>query len=270
LRNLKLLHSWKRRPDVGSTSVAFGLEGQVVLSSGHHDFVRVWDAESGKELPSLGGADDVTFWTDVTSDGKLALTAHRVKHAGPCTLRLWDLKSRNLIKELKGHTKYVYTARFASDGATILSGSADRTLRLWDASTGTELWRFTEKDVQATILAVAFALDGKRAASAGSFMPLRLWTRQGNQLKEQAVLAGGHVPNIIVQTVAFTPDGRFLASGAQNGQVVLWDTATGKMRRQWQWPAEICALAFAPDGRHLAVANGNGALYILRLPTGAG
>ena len=72
-----------------------------------------------------------------------------------------------------------------------------------------------------------------------------------------------------VQGVAFSPDGRALASCGQDGRLLLWDVAAGTPVNTWQFPGVVGAVAFAADGRHLVAAHGNGTVYILRLPADA-
>ncbi len=67
-----------------------------------------------------------------------------------------------------------------------------------------------------------------------------------------------------VQALAFSPDGRILASGADK-QLALWDPLVPRIQKKWTLPSAIHSLAFAPYGQHLAVGNGNGTICILRL-----
>jgi WD40 repeat protein len=69
----------------------------------------------------------------------------------------------------------------------------------------------------------------------------------------------------MVFAVAFSPEGRTLASAGYDGRIILWDPASAQPVRDWQLPGAVHWVTFAPDGRHLAVANANGTLYILRL-----
>ena len=67
-----------------------------------------------------------------------------------------------------------------------------------------------------------------------------------------------------VQALAFSADGRLLASGRADKTVKLWDTRTAKLKQSWElrWP--IFDVTFTPDGRHFLTANANSTVYIFR------
>ena len=74
-----------------------------------------------------------------------------------------------------------------------------------------------------------------------------------------------------ITEVCYSPDGALVAASAQDGKVVIWDSATGKITQEWQMPGAVHGIAFDARGRHLATANANGTVFILRLenPPGA-
>jgi WD40 repeat protein len=119
-----------------------------------------------------------------------------------------------------GHTDSILCLAIAPDGRRALSGSADKTVRLWDVMTGLELRRFLGHTDDVT--SVAFSPDGKRAVSGGSDRTVRVWdVETGGAL---GCLRGHTEP---VRSAALSADGRFVVSGGQDGTVRLWDAAQG-------------------------------------------
>jgi hypothetical protein len=68
-----------------------------------------------------------------------------------------------------------------------------------------------------------------------------------------------------VGALAFTPDGRWMASWGPDYRVTLWDMATGKALRQWVLHEQFGSLALSSDSRYLAISLGTGVVYVLRL-----
>ena len=122
------------------------------------------------------------------------------------------------VHRLTGHTDTVMSVAFAPDGRRALSGSTDRTLRLWDLETGKAIRTLTGH--QGYVLDVSFAPDGRRALSAGADGTLRLWDLEtGEELRR---LEGGAGP---AWAAAFSRDGRWAVSAGNDGVVRLWGSA---------------------------------------------
>ena len=115
----------------------------------------------------------------------------------------------------QGHTSYVWSVAFSPDGRYALSGSNDKTLKLWDVSSGQAVRTFQG---HSHVYSVAFSPDGRYALSGSGDKTLKLW----DVLSGQAVRTWkGHTS--AVYSVAFSPDGRYALSGSSDQTFKLWD-----------------------------------------------
>ena len=142
-----------------------------------------------------------------------------------------------------GHADAVSCVTFSSDGQCALSGSKDKTVRLWDLNTGACL-RVLEGHT-ASVLGVALSAHGSRALSGSEDKTVRLW-----DLATGACLhvLEGHADSVL--SLAFSPDGNRALSGSKDKTVRSWDLDTGVCSRVLELRADsVSAIAFSPDGR---------------------
>jgi WD40 repeat protein len=165
------------------------------------------------------------------------------------------------LQVLEGHRDSVRAVAFSPDGQTVVSGSSDRTIRLWDTATGAEKQTF--EGHESFVCAIAFTPDGQLLASASDDETIRLWDMATGAEKQTLKGHGGSV-----NTVTFSPDGQTVASASYDGTMRLWDTATGEqtlMSRE----SSGDAVAFSPDGQLLASASDDGTIQLWDMATRA-
>ena len=179
-------------------------------------------------------------------------------------IRLYDFTSGKLVKLLTGHKNVVHALRFSPDGKRLISGSGDKTAIIWDVAAGQVLLRLAGHTKQ--IKAVSFSRNGARALTGGDDETMRLWDAADGKLiaemtQHKAIrLRDSSKPEAWsgdVETFAFSPDDKIIASGSNDGRVFLWDGGTGAFLRQFAFPggmaglAAIRSISFSPDGRWL-------------------
>ncbi|VFM96802.1 MAG: WD domain-containing protein, G-beta repeat-containing protein [Candidatus Kentron sp. G] len=132
---------------------------------------------------------------------------------------------------------------FSPDGGTLLSGSHDDTLKLWNVASGQAIR--TLKGHSDNVRSVAFAPDGRAVLSGSNDNTLKLWdVANGEMLRTLK----GHSDS--VTSVAFAPDGRTALSGSIDKTLKRWNVASGEMLHTFEGHSgPVYSVAFAPDGR---------------------
>ncbi len=164
------------------------------------------------------------------------------------------------IANLDGHTDYVESVAFASDGTTLASGSGDETVKLWDVATQTNLATLGHNG---WVSSVSFSPDGTTLASGSWDGTVKLWdlTTQTN-----LVTLEGHTN--WVSSVSFSPDGTILASGSWDGTVKLWDLTTRTtFATLEEHTAGVLSVSFSPDGTALASGSWDGTVKLWDVTT---
>jgi WD40 repeat protein len=228
--------------------LSFSPDGRFIATAGTDYTVRVWDAQSGREVRLLRGHTDHRILSVAFSpDGTWLASGGRDR-----TVRIWDPTTGRPVQTIEGHRDRVMALAISPDGALIATGSRDRSVKIWDtqpfrlrASLGGE-----SGDGVAFVRSVAFHAGSRIVGFGDWFGAVRVWNEQTGNVG----LLGRF--GRAIYDLAFSPDGRLLASAGHDGRVRLFDIAAASQRHVLQEDtAPVTAVAFSPSGRLLASAG---------------
>jgi WD40 repeat protein len=254
-----------------------GHQGQVLLASFSADGQRLvtaaaqaaflWDARSGKLIAALRGHTENVKDAVFSPDGSRIVTTSADE-----TARLWDGKTGQFLMLLEGHSGTVYSATFTlAGGKAIMTISADGTARLWDSQTGQPLFLPVGHPRYSQILALS--RDGGRMVSLNESGVLELWDRiLGHMRASLSVGASDGSSDAAVNPkeaaktpVAFSPNGRRIATGGADGIGRLWDGRTGQALFALKGHhGRVQAVAFSPDSSLLLTGSADGTARLWR------
>jgi RNA polymerase sigma factor (sigma-70 family) len=255
--------------------VAFSRDGAKVLTVSL-DGVFVFDAISGKQLLRIASAERPVNSISLSPDGKsLALGMESINADSTCGIQIRDLETGRVLREWEFTSNVqVQSLIYSPDGKTLASHSfGDDTVYLWDPTTGKEIRRWPV--AAETTVDFTFSVDSKTLI-VGEGRTIHFWdTATGKEVRHIADHPGAGVYKLVL-----AHDGNSLATQALakeldqdaggpievDNKVHLWDTATGKIVRQFKGVADF---QFSPDSKSLATTTDeDGALRIWDVVTG--
>jgi serine/threonine protein kinase len=235
-------------------SVRFAPDGRHLASGGKDGMLLYWDVETGQIVRRFPKHPQ-----EIRSIAFSPASDH-IASASGFTVRLYDVRGQEL-RRFSGHSGSIKCLAFSADGKRLITGSDDKTIRLWDVSTGREIQRFSRHT--AGITALAFRADTTQFASASRDQTVRLWDlRSGLEVGTLDAHAG------TVLDIAVSPDGRSLASAHFDTILRVWNIENGSEQGRCIGHKQmVSALAFTPDGKRLLSAGQDQTLRLWDLAT---
>lgn len=265
-------------------SVDFSPDGTRIASASWDGTIKLWNVTTGDNVPTFRGHSDRVNCVAFSPDGTQIASGSDDK-----TVKIWGSDSFETLRTLTGPGKRVLSVAFSPDGTRIASSNEcergyrnsgnftdhENVLKLWDVASGQDLRTFVGHEDN--VNCVVFSPDGKLIASASGSRhhedredrddsirdnTVRLWDAASG---ENLHTLTGHKD--AVNSVAFSPDGKQIASATGYGEIKLWDTTTGEELATSRIRGSGESLAFIPGGTGFMSGDG---FTLTRLDTTTG
>lgn len=170
----------------------------------------------------------------------------------------------------EGHAGAIIAVAFAPDGKTIVSGSYDETLKLWNVRTGNLLRTINvypnKKFAGGIIGSVAFAPDSRTVVAGSRYAPIQQWEVTTGKWRR---LFRGYVCGFRCSDAVFSPDGKTIAGGdGEAGTVKIWDVASGRVLHTFDKPRDEKNPRFPHNAEHILFSPDGSRLYADSGPVG--
>lgn len=220
------------------------------------------------------------------------------------TVKIWNLRQKQVIRTLKADSGWVYTVAISPDGQSAIAGYQNKTIKLWNLNTGEKIrtlkghqalvnsvaispdsqtvvsgsydktikiWDFstgkelrTLKGHTGEVLSVAISPNGEKIASAGADRTIKIW-----QLKTGKEIHNIRGHSLDVNALAISPNGQILVSASDDKTIKLWNLNTGKDIRSFEGhTADVNAIAFSSNGEYIATGSDDKTVKVWQINTG--
>ncbi len=249
-------------------ALAWSPNGTRIATAGYDKTVRLWDTSNGKSSALYRGHSDHVNAVVWSPDGQRVASASDDR-----TIQIWDAVSRAMLMTLQGHVNKVTSLAWSLDSPRLASGSLDKTVLVWDTNSGRTL--FVYSGHSDTVLSLAWSPPvsgrGARIASGGADKTVQVWEptkdSKGNFLTSFLFPNRGtytyHRHTQKVNAVAWSPDGKRIASVSHDKTMQVWDVTSGKLGFIHHNPgSSLNAVSWSPDGRYLAAVGNDKTVHV--------
>ena len=242
------------------------MDKNIIASGGLHT-IKLLDKTNKTEIESYPEHAIIFYSIDFSSDGKYIVSGDDDIYEN--NIKLWKADSLKKAKTFTGHRKgKVYSVAFSPDNNHFVSGSEDKTIKLWNINTQlNKNYKIEEietfKGHKKAVKSVDFNNTGRLIVSGSEDNTVKIWDTTGTVLHTLE----GHINS--VECVKFSNNGKFIASGSADNTIKLWDVNEGKLIKTFiGHTSGVESVAFSSDDKYIVSASLDNTIKTWNITTG--
>jgi len=245
----------------GVSCLAVSRNGKRLFTGSEDSTIKIWDAETGKEIQVLRGhVMGVTGLVASADDTRLFSASF------DGTVKTWNLETGKLSNTLGGKEQPINRLVLSPDGKRLYAWTVWGGQRVWDSATGKEIKQLDWNEFD-TIARIARVTDGKRIFSPRGPDQIEAFNLQGGKvIPNSSLILRGHSDSVV--RLAVSPQGDRLFSASKDKTVKFWDLEVNRETLSLRHPAPVCDLVLSGNGKRLFSASVDGTVKISNLEVG--
>lgn len=238
----------------------FSSDGKMLATFG--DVVTVWDTSTWRQLAEFHGPTDKGSEENgsFSPDGKYIVSAQG--NRGDHIARIWEISTKRIVGELKGHTGEIFTTRFSPDGKFIVTASGDKSARVWETQTWQNVGALLgHSDL---VFDAEFSRDSRLIVTASKDATARVWS---NTMGELQTDLRGHTA--VVNSAAFSPDGKLIVTASDDKTARVWKADMGGLVAELKGHTDkVVSAELSRDGGLIVTASNDRTARVWQTSTG--
>ena len=255
-------------------TIAIDPQGFILVSGSDDKKIRLWNLQTGQLLHKFLGHTAQVYAIAISADGRRIISA-----GGDRTILVWNLQKKTMADRFYSYSGSPYSHRYGAifsvaispNGETVASGSADQTIKIWNQRNGELLYKLHEHldrvfcVTYSKVNNICTEKDSHQIfASCSADGDIKIW--QVGCCQSLRTLRG-HSGD--VYSVAFSSDGKAIASGGADKTIKLWDVDTGELVNIFEGHSRaVLSVAISPDDQILASGSIDGTVKLWNLQSG--